>query len=280
MLTPSQVRDLARRFDIRPTRSLGQNFMIDPNAIRRVVRRAEIQPGDEVIEVGAGLGTLTLAIAEAAVSVVAVEIDRRLIPALAEAVSSSSNVRIVQSDALQLDLSTLTGGRPHRLVSNLPYNIATPLIAKLLEQAPEVYDFSIVVQREAGERFAAPPGSKTYGSISVMVAYYCHARVVGKVPPTVFWPPPTVESVIVRLSRRPPGVQADPAALKSVVRAAFSQRRKTIRNTISSGLMLDIPEVEEAVRAAGLDPGARAEMLSLEDFAALTRELSERNIAF
>lgn len=252
--------------------------MIDPNAIRRVVRLAQIEPGEDVIEVGAGLGTLTLAIAEAAGSVVAVEIDRRLVPALAEVLSASPNVRIVQDDALRLDLSTVTGGRPHRLVSNLPYNIATPLVAKLLEQAPEVYDFSIVVQREAGERLAAPPGSKTYGAISVMVAYYCHARVIGKVPPTVFWPPPAVESVIVRLTRRPAEVRANPAVLKSVVRAAFSQRRKTIRNTISSGLMLDIPEVEEAVRAAGLDPGARSEMLSLEDFAALTRELSAKGL--
>lgn len=270
LLSVTRVRDLARRHGIRPSRSLGQNFMVDPNAIRRVVRLAEIEPQDRIIEVGAGLGTFTIALSAAARSVVAVEIDRRITPALREAVEGLENVTVVEQDALELDFSAVTGGRPHKMVSNLPYNIATPLIAKLLEAAPEVTDFSIVVQREAGERFVAPPGSRVYGAISVMVAYYCEGRIAGKVPGTVFWPQPKVESVIVRLTRRAPPVQVDAGALRSVTRAAFAQRRKTLRNTLSSGFSIVASDAAEWITSAGLDPGARAEILSLEDFASLT----------
>lgn len=233
-----------------------------------------MQRTDQVVEVGAGVGTLTRALCAAADQVTAIEIDRRLTPALREVLSGISNVQIVEGDALRLDLPALTKGRPHRFVSNLPYNIATPLVAKLLEQAPEIYDFSIVVQLEAGERLAAQPGSKTYGAISVMVSLFCETRLMGKVPPTVFWPQPSVESVLVRLTRRPADVDVDPSKLKTVVRAAFAQRRKTIRNTLAAGLRLRVAQVESVLAAAGLEGGARAEMLSLHDFAALTRELS------
>lgn len=252
--------------------------MIDANAVRRVVRLAGIGSGDSVVEVGAGLGTLTLGLSAAAGQVFALEIDRRLLPALEETVSGLPNVRVIQADAMGFDFAALTRGRPHRLVANLPYNIATPLVAEVLEGAPDIFELSMVVQREAGERFVASPGSRIYGAISVMVAYYCTGRIVGKVPATVFWPQPNVESVVVRLTRRAPEVEIDPTQLKIVVRAAFSQRRKTIRNTLAGGLGISIPEVEQVLTAAGIEPGSRAESLSLKDFAALAAEIVRKNL--
>jgi 16S rRNA (adenine1518-N6/adenine1519-N6)-dimethyltransferase len=175
---------------------------------------------------------------------------------------------------MTMDLGPLLGGREHRLVANLPYNIATPLLAGMLSDRPEIGDFVVMVQREVGERLIAPPGSKAYGAVSVLVAYHCTARLLGRIPPTVFWPPPTVESVLIRLSRRPPPVAVEPASLMRVVHAAFGQRRKTVRNSLASVLGLAPEEVERALAAAGLDPGARAETFGLEEFARLTEALS------
>ena len=273
LLGPADIGELARRYGIVPTKALGQNFVIDQNTIRRIVRLAEIDPSDRVIEVGAGVGTLTLALAEAAAHVTAIELDRKLIPALEEVLQGTDNVEVVVGDAMELDFAPLVAGGAHRLVANLPYNIATPLVADLLQERPEIEDFVVMVQREAGERFVAGPGSKAYGSVSLLVAYHAHARLLGKVPAAVFWPVPNVESLLVRLTRRPPvaGVQA--GELMRVVRAAFSQRRKTIRNTLASGLDMEAGEVEAALARAGIDPGLRAEALGLNEFAGLVREL-------
>jgi 16S rRNA (adenine1518-N6/adenine1519-N6)-dimethyltransferase len=274
LLTTTQIRDLARRHGFRPSKALGQNFVVDPNTIRRIVRLAEVSADDRVLEVGAGFGMLTVALAERAASVTAVEIDRRLLPALEEVVGGLGNVAIVAGDAMEIDLESLLGGREHRLVANLPYNIATPLLAGMLSDRPEIGDFVVMVQREVGERLIAPPGSKAYGGVSVLVAYHCTARLLGRIPPTVFWPAPIVESVLIRLSRRPPPVAVEPASLMRVVHAAFGQRRKTVRNSLAAGLGLAPDAVERAVAAAGLDPGARAETFGLEDFARLTEALS------
>ncbi len=247
--------------------------MIDQNTIRRIVRLAEVNPSDRVIEVGAGVGTLTLALAGEAEQVTAVELDRKLIPALQEVLRGISNVEIVVGDAMQLDFAPLVAKGMHRMVANLPYNIATPLIANLLQERPEIDDFVIMVQREAGERFVASPGSKAYGAVSLLVAYHAEARLLGKVPASVFWPVPNVESLLVRLTRRPPVVDVEGPELMRVVRAAFSQRRKTIRNTLASGLELQVGDVEAALAGAGVDPGARAESLGLKEFAGLVRAL-------
>lgn len=247
--------------------------MIDQNTIRRIVRLAEISPTDRIIEVGAGVGTLTLGLAEAAAHVTAIELDRKLIPALEEVLAGTDNVDIVQANAMDLDYAPLVAGGAHRLVANLPYNIATPLIADLLEQRPGITDFVVMVQREAGERFVAAPGSKAYGAVSLLVAYHSEARLLGKVPASVFWPVPKVESLLVRLTRRPVRVDVGGPELMRVVRAAFSQRRKTIRNTLASGLDMEVGEVEAALARAGVDPGARAEALGLEEFAGLVRVL-------
>ncbi len=273
LLSPADIGDLARRYGIVPSKALGQNFVIDQNTIRRIVRLSELDPSDRVIEVGAGVGTLTLGLAEAVEHVTAIELDRKLIPALEEVLESTGNVSIVQGDAMDLDFAPLVAGGPHRLVANLPYNIATPLIADLLQQRPEIYDFVVMVQREAGERFVAGPGSKAYGAVSLLVAYHCESKLLGKVPASVFWPVPKVESLLVRLTRRPAVVDVEGAELMRVVRAGFSQRRKTIRNTLASGLGMEVGEVEAALARAGVDPGARAESLGLEEFAGLVRVL-------
>jgi 16S rRNA (adenine1518-N6/adenine1519-N6)-dimethyltransferase len=269
LLSPTDIGELARRHLIQPSKALGQNFVIDQNTIRRIVRLSEIAPTDRIIEVGAGVGTLTLGLADAAAQVVAIELDRKLIPALTEVLDGALNVEVVVADAMKVDYSRLVGGGEARLVANLPYNIATPLVARLLEEAPQISDFVIMVQKEAGMRFVAPPGSRTYGAVSVMVAYHCDARLLGKVPPSVFWPVPKVESLLVRLTRRPAQVEVSFPDLMRVVRAAFGQRRKTVRNSLAAGLELPVDEVETAIRRAGIDPDARAESLGLKEFAQL-----------
>jgi len=273
LLTATQIRDLARRHGFRPSKSLGQNFVIDPNTIRRIVRLAGVAREDRVLEVGAGVGALTLALAERAGAVTAIEIDRRLLPALREVVGDLPNVEVVAGDAMSLDYPSLLGGLPHRMVSNLPYNIATPLLARMLADVPEIEELVVTVQREVGERLVAPPGSRTYGAISLLVAFHCEASLLGRVPATVFWPVPSVESVLVRLTRRPRPVDVEPAELMGVVHAAFSQRRKTVRNSLASTLGRPTGEVEAALASAGLDPGGRAETLGLEEFARLTEAL-------
>lgn len=273
LLTATSIRHLARRHGFAPSQALGQNFVIDPNTIRRIVRLAAIEPADRVLEIGAGVGALTVGLAAEAASVIAVEVDGRVLAALHEVVDPLGNVEVVAGDAMALDLAALLGGVPHRLVANLPYNIATALIAGVLERVPAVTDLVVMVQREVGERLVAGPGSKAYGAISVLTAYHCARSLLGRVPPTVFWPAPSVDSVLIRLTRRPPPVEVDPADLMATVHAAFGQRRKTIRNSLSSVLGWPTEPVEAALAAAGIDPGARAETLGLEAFARLTTAL-------
>jgi 16S rRNA (adenine1518-N6/adenine1519-N6)-dimethyltransferase len=271
LLTTSDVRDLARRHGIRPSKALGQNFVIDPNTIRRIVRLAAVDAEDRVLEVGAGLGTLTLALAAAARQVIAVEFDRALLPALEEVLEGVPNVEIVAADAMAVEYGSLLGGLSHRFISNLPFNLATPLITKLLEEVLQIGDFTVMVQREVGERLVASPGSKVYGSISVLVGYYAEGKVLGRVSPNVFWPPPRVESVLIQLVRRPPPVDVPIEPLMKATRAAFSQRRKTVRNALAATLGRDPDEVEKALKTAEVDPGSRAESLGLEDFARIAK---------
>jgi 16S rRNA (adenine1518-N6/adenine1519-N6)-dimethyltransferase len=268
----ADIHELLVANDLRPSRALGQNFVADANTVRRVVRLAGMAPGQLVVEVGAGLGSLTLALAEEGASVTAVEIDPRLIPVLRSQVEPLG-VRVIEADALALDWSELLGGQagcgPWSLVANLPYNVAVPLVVRVLEQAPRVSSMLVMVQREVGERLAAGPGDTAYGAVSVKVAYWASAVVVGRVPASVFVPRPRVESVLVRLERRPPALQASgreppgPGSevyerLFSVVRSGFGHRRKMLRRS------LDGVVVPEAFAATGVRPTARAEELSLE----------------
>lgn len=266
-LTRRQVQDLLDRNGIHPSRALGQNFVADPNTVRRISALAEVGPGDGVLEIGAGLGSLTLALADTGARVVSVETDRRLVEVLRAQVEPHG-VEVVAGDALELDLaSLLSGDEGWSLVANLPYNMAVPLVVRVLDEVPVVDRLLVMVQREVGERLAAAPGDDAYGAVSVKVAYHAEARVVGRVPATVFVPKPKVESVLVRMVRRPhvavDPAQVGPERLFVVVRAGFAHRRKMLRRALS-----DVVDEEAFVRA-GVDPRARAEELSVEQWGRL-----------
>lgn len=271
-LTRRQVRDLLAEHGLSPSRALGQNFVADPNTVRRIAGLAGLGPGDRVVEVGPGLGSLTVALAETGAAVTAVELDRHLLPVL-RSVVEPMDVRVVEGDAMTLDWDEVLGvgvaggggdGDGWALVANLPYNVATPLVLDLLARVPAIDRMLVMVQREVGERLAASPGSKAYGIPSVKVAYRAEAEVVGRVPATVFIPQPRVESVLVRLRRlAEPPVDADPGRLFRLVEAGFGQRRKMLRRSLAS--LVD----PAAFERAGVRPDARAEELGLEDWARL-----------
>jgi 16S rRNA (adenine1518-N6/adenine1519-N6)-dimethyltransferase len=256
---------------VRRSRALGQHFLADPNTAARIVRLAGVEPGDAVLEIGPGVGSLTVALARAGASVTALELDRSLLPVLAE-VLAGTDARVVRGDALTDDLGALLPARPGgwKLVANLPYNVATPIVARVLEDAPDVSSLFVMVQREAGERLAAVPGGREYGAVSVKVAYYGRARLAGAVPRTVFVPPPNVDSVLVEIVRHPaPPVDVPAAdALFTLVRAGFAQRRKMLRGALRPVLGA---RAEAVLAAAGVDPRARAESLDLAAWAAVTR---------
>jgi 16S rRNA (adenine1518-N6/adenine1519-N6)-dimethyltransferase len=267
----AEIHELLLANDLRPSRALGQNFVADGNTVRRIVRLAGVAPGQRVVEIGAGLGSLTLALAEAGASVTAVEIDRHVLAVLRAQVEPLG-VRVVEADALTLDWAELLGSgsaaAPWSLVANLPYNVAVPLVIRVLEEAPQVTSLLVMVQREVGERLAAGAGDEAYGAVSVKVAYWASSAVVGRVSPSVFIPRPRVESVLVRLDRRPgqAGGEVDgPGSeryerLFTVVRAGFAHRRKMLRRS------LDGTVLPEAFEVAGIRPTARAEELSLEEW--------------
>ena len=273
-VTVTRARDLLARHGLRPRKGLGQHFLVDPNTVRKIVRLADIRPDDTVLEIGPGLGSLTVGLADVAARVVALEVDARMAGALSEVVGSLPNVDVLIGDAMHTDLAALCGG-PARLVSNLPYNLATPIVARVLDDVPSVGAGLVMVQREIGRRWSAPPGSKTYGAISVKVAFHAVAEVVATVPPTVFLPPPKVGSVLVAFRRReePPVDVADRDSFFAFVEAAFGHRRKTLRNTLAAAGW-DRDAAERALLAAEVDPGGRPEQLDLDAFARVYRELA------
>lgn len=273
-LSSSDVRRLLNEHHIRPTKTLGQNFVADPNTVRRIARLAEVGPGDAVVEVGAGLGSLTLALVEAGARVVALEIDPRLARLLTQLVQGRP-VSVVCGDALKVRWDQLLAQDPgpHRanlvwsMVANLPYNVATPVVIRVLEEVPVIGSLLVMVQREVGERLAAGPGEEAYGAVSVKVAYWARAMVVAKVPPTVFVPRPRVESVLVRLERRErPAVdplEVDYRRFKAVVTAGFGQRRKMLRRSLEGVV------APEAFAPCGVRPEARAEEVGLAEWGRL-----------
>ena len=264
-LTRREIVDLLDRHGLSPSRALGQNFVADPNTVRRIVRMAEVGPGDPVVEIGPGVGSLTTALAESGADVTAVELDRHLVPVLEEVVAPLG-VRVVQGDALEVDWAELLAGHERwTLVANLPYNVGTTIVLQLLDDVPAIHRMLVMVQREVGERLAAPPGSGTYGIPSVKVALWATAEVVAKVPATVFIPQPKVESVLVRLTRLPePSVDVDHDDLMLLVRQAFGQRRKMLRRSLAGTVG------PEAFAAAGVDPQTRPEQLGVAQWGALT----------
>jgi 16S rRNA (adenine1518-N6/adenine1519-N6)-dimethyltransferase len=273
--TPRELRALLDDRGVSPSRALGQNFVADPNTVRRIARLAGVGPGDHVVEIGAGFGSLTLALAETGAEVTAVEVDRHVLPALREIVEPAG-VRVVAADALAADWGSLLAGAPRwALVANLPYNIATPLILGLLDDVPVIDRMLVMVQHEVAERLAAPAGSRTYGLPSLKVAFWATAAVVGRVPPTVFVPPPRVDSALVRIERRPepavPVSEEERDRLFALARRAFGQRRKMLRRSLAGA-------VDAAGFArAGIAPEDRPERLAVEDWARLARAVTARD---
>ena len=274
LLGPADVRLLAADLDLRPTRQLGQNFVIDPNTVRRIVRAAGLDPADVVLEVGPGLGSLTLGLLEVAARVVAVEIDPGLAARLPATIADRApahgdRLEVVSADALTLTARDLPGPAPTALVANLPYNVAVPVVLHLLATLPSLQRGLVMVQAEVADRLVAAPGSRTYGTPSVKVAWYAAASRAGSIGRRVFWPAPNVDSGLVRLVRRdPPPTTADRLDVFAVVDAAFGQRRKTLRAALA-GWAGSPSAAETALRAAGIDPGLRGEALSVGAFAAL-----------
>src|SRR5436190_3123974 len=275
MLTPATVRALLTEHGIRPKKRFGQHFLADPNTARRVATLADVQPGDAVLEIGPGLGSLTLALLDRGARVVAVEVDAKLARVLESVLDQAGverdSIELRVADAMSVDWSaTLDGDSEWSCVSNLPYNVAVPVVVRLLEEAPAVTRIVVMVQREVGERLAAGPGDPEYGAVSVKVAYYAEASLLGTVPPTVFVPRPNVESSLVGLRRRsaPPVSVPSVGELFTLVRSGFSQRRKMLRSALRPVLGTHATDV---LVAAGIAPTARAESLGLEQWAALAR---------
>lgn len=264
--TRSDVVALLKDHGLTPSRALGQNFVVDPNTVRRIARLAEVGPGDQVLEIGAGLGSLTLALAETGADVIALELDRYLIEPLRGAVEGKG-VEVHHANALDADYASILHGRRTVVVANLPYNVATPVVLHLLESEPLITRMLVMVQKEAGERLAAHARDEAYGAVSLRVQYFSDAKIVGKVPPSVFLPKPKVDSVLVSLVRRD-RVRVDPTVVSeddlfAMIRMAFGQRRKMLRRSLA-------PWVSEGVfERSGVDETRRPEELTLEEFAAL-----------
>ncbi|WP_349901885.1 16S rRNA (adenine(1518)-N(6)/adenine(1519)-N(6))-dimethyltransferase RsmA [Parafrigoribacterium humi] len=272
LLGPAEVRDLAELLGIQPTKKLGQNFVIDPNTVRRIVRIAGVSEGERVVEVGPGLGSLTLGILEAGASVVAVEIDARLaaqLPKTVELMQPGAALTVVTQDAMKI---TELPGTPTRLVANLPYNISVPVLLHFLEHFPAITAGLVMVQAEVGQRLAAAPGSKVYGSPSVKAAWYGTWAVAGQVSRQVFWPVPNVDSILVsfRLRTEPFGTEEERLSTFELVDAAFQQRRKMLRQALA-GVLGGSAEASAVMEAAGIAPTLRGEQLTVDNFVAIAR---------
>ena len=273
LLGPVEVRRLAGALGVRPTKQLGQNFVHAPNTVRRIVRAAAVDPMDVVVEVGPGLGSLTLALLPEVASVHAVEIDPVLAGALpgtvaAHAPAVADRLRVITADALRLRATDFVEP-PTALVANLPYNVAVPVVLHLLSILPSLVHGLVMVQQEVADRLTAPPGSRKYGIPSVKLAWYASSRMAGRVPPTVFWPVPNVDSGLVSFTRRePPSGDVDRVEVFSAVDAAFAQRRKMLRTALA-GWAGGVDAASSILGEAGGDPGLRGEALSVEQFTAV-----------
>ncbi len=276
LLGPTDVRRLAAELDLRPTKQRGQNFVIDANTVRRIVRQSGVGPDDVVVEVGPGLGSLTLALLDVAARVVAIEVDDQLAKRLPATVAEHAGDRadrceVVHADALRVD--GVPGPPPTALVANLPYNVSVPVLLHLLTVLPSLEKGLVMVQSEVADRLAAGPGSRTYGIPSVKAAWFADVRRAGTVGRNVFWPAPNVDSGLVAWTRRePPATTATREQVFRVVDAAFAQRRKTLRGALR-GVAGSADAAEAALRAAGVDPTARGEVLDVAAFARIAESL-------
>jgi 16S rRNA (adenine1518-N6/adenine1519-N6)-dimethyltransferase len=261
----ASINDLLADNGLAPRRELGQNFVTDPNTVRRIARLAEVGPDDHIVEIGAGLGSLTMALAETGADIIAVEVDRGVVPVLREVTADLANVRVVEGDAMRLDWDELLAGHDRWvLVANLPYNVATPLVCDLLDGVPAIDRMLVMVQREVAERFCAAARTDAYGAVSVKIAYWATARIAGLVPASVFVPRPNVESALADIRRRAaPAVDAPRELMFSLLRTAFGQRRKMLRRSLSGVVAAEVFET------AGIDAQRRPEELDIDEWGAL-----------
>lgn len=283
--TPSRTKEIIRKHGFSFKKSLGQNFLIDMNIMRRIVDAAELDEHTGALEIGPGIGALTEQLAKKASRVTAVEIDNRLIPILHEVMEPYPNVSVVHGDVLKVDLHALFQDRFQEVervsvVANLPYYVTTPIMMKLLEERLPLKNIVVMIQKEVAERMAASPGGKEYGSLSVAVQYYCEPEIVCTVPHTVFIPQPNVESAVIRLKVReePPVRVSDEALFFEVVQASFAQRRKTLWNNLKAryNQLMGTEALQEALEEAQIEPSRRGETLSLDEYARLSEAIGAR----
>ena len=275
---PQRTIEVIKKYEFCFQRKFGQNFLIDGHVLDKIIAGAGVTKDDMVLEIGPGIGTMTQYLAEAAGKVVAVEIDRNLLPILQETLSDYDNVKVIHADVLSLDLEKLVqeenGGRPIKVVANLPYYITTPIIMALFEQHVPLANVTVMVQKEVAARMKSGPGSKEYGALSLAVQYYAEPYIVANVPCNCFMPRPNVDSAVIRLTRyeEPPVQVKDEKMLFKIIRASFNQRRKTLQNGLnnSSELNFTKDQIAAAIAAAGFSPSVRGEALTLEQFARLT----------
>ena len=275
---PQRTIEVLKKYEFCFQKKFGQNFLIDGHVLDKIIAGAGVTKDDMVLEIGPGIGTMTQYLAEAAGKVVAVEIDRNLLPILQETLSDYDNVKVIHADVLSLDLEKLVqeenGGRPIKVVANLPYYITTPIIMALFEQHVPLANVTVMVQKEVAARMKSGPGSKDYGALSLAVQYYAEPYIVANVPCNCFMPRPNVDSAVIRLTRyeEPPVQVKDEKMLFKIIRASFNQRRKTLQNGLNNSSELNFTKDQSAaaIAAAGFSPSVRGEALTLEQFARLT----------
>lgn len=280
---PKNTIEIIQKYEFMFQKKFGQNFLIDTHVLEKIIEAAGVTENDCVLEIGPGIGTMTQYLAERAGQVVAVEIDRNLIPILKETLAGYSNVEVINEDILKVDIKQIAerynGGRPIKVVANLPYYITTPIIMGLFEGEIPMDSITVMVQKEVADRMKEGPGSKDYGALSLAVQYYAEPEIVANVPPNCFIPRPRVGSAVIRLTRhREPPVKAeDPKLMFRIIRASFNQRRKTLQNGLSNSPELSFTkeQVAEAIATMGLSPAVRGEALTLEQFAELSNLLGK-----
>lgn len=278
---PSTIKEIKENFGFKFSKSLGQNFLTNKNIIDKIISGMELEDSDTVLEIGPGIGVITAEAAQKASKVIAVEIDKNLIPILSKTLSRFDNVKIVNEDILKTDVKELLAGEGVnrvKVVGNLPYYITTPIIMKLLEEGIDAKTITVMMQKEVADRIKAGPGSKTYGAISVAVQYYCTVDKIADVPRSVFMPQPNVDSVVLRLNiRKEPPIQvADRKLFFDCIRAGFGQRRKTLLNSLQAIGGTSKEVIAQALKAANIDCTRRAETLTLEEFGQITNEVYKR----
>jgi 16S rRNA (adenine1518-N6/adenine1519-N6)-dimethyltransferase len=282
---PQKTIEIIQKYQVAFQKKFGQNFLIDQHVLEKIIGAAGVAKEDMVLEIGPGIGTMTQYLAENARQVVAVEIDKNLIPILEETLSGYDNVTIINEDILKLDIKALAwehnGGKPIKVVANLPYYITTPIIMGLFESGVPIDNITVMVQKEVAQRMQAGPGTKDYGALSLAVQYYATPYIAANVPPNCFIPRPNVGSAVIRLTRHPdpPVFVKDPVLMFELIRASFNQRRKTLQNGLNNAQNLNFTkeEIAAAIESLGVQPGVRGEALTLSQFAGLANYLSKES---